>query len=134
MAQPVLLKQIDVQPRTTFSELQVERLKFKPPVPSVLALPPSSVGFSEKAMKVEANAELAELFKFTYGKPRVELSGSDKQAFEVRPVRVGVVLSGGQAPGGHNVVSGERDSSVSVPATTLLKRVYHDTYQDYTTV
>lgn len=49
------------------------------------------------------------LFPSTYGRPRIELvPGGDADVFE-KPLNMGVVLSGGQAPGGHNVIAGVFD-------------------------
>ena len=44
------------------------------------------------------------LFPNTYGLPRVEYEPCENKVW--RPVNIGVVLSGGQAPGGHNVIAG----------------------------
>lgn len=49
------------------------------------------------------------LFPSTYGRPRIELvPGGDADVFD-KPLNMGVVLSGGQAPGGHNVIAGVFD-------------------------
>ena len=53
--------------------------------------------------------EIKNLFKNTYGKPTVTFQTSTESApSEVR--NVGVILSGGQAPGGHNVIAGLYDA------------------------
>lgn len=56
-----------------------------------------------KSVVVE-KGETKELFPATYGAPVVKFKHGDAQ--NVRALTVGVVLSGGQAPGGHNVISG----------------------------
>ena len=93
------------------SPLQVERLKYQPKLPSSL-----SNGISH-LMSVEGSAtqsvanqqEISELFKNTYGKPTVTFkSVSESSACGIR--NVGVILSGGQAPGGHNVIAGLYDA------------------------
>lgn len=49
------------------------------------------------------------LFPSTYGRPRIELvPGGVADVFD-KPLNMGVVLSGGQAPGGHNVIAGVFD-------------------------
>ena len=48
--------------------------------------------------------EIKKLFPKTYGLPLVEFVPGEKKTNE--PINVGVILSGGQAPGGHNVISG----------------------------
>lgn len=53
--------------------------------------------------------KIKSLFPCTYGRPRIELvPGGDADVFD-KPLNMGVVLSGGQAPGGHNVIAGVFD-------------------------
>ena len=93
------------------SPLQIERLKYQPKLPSSLA-----EGIN-KLEKVEGTAteavrdqeQIKELFKNTYGKPTVTFSSSSSE--KVSEIKnVGVILSGGQAPGGHNVIAGLYDA------------------------
>ena len=93
------------------SPLQEERLKYQPKLPSSLANGISSLDYSEgSATESVANqAEIKELFANTYGKPVVTFSASNEsKSLEAR--NVGVILSGGQAPGGHNVIAGLYDA------------------------
>ena len=53
--------------------------------------------------------KIKELFKNTFGTPRIEIVSAEGKKSESRVLRVGVVLSGGQAPGGHNVIIGMFD-------------------------
>lgn len=52
--------------------------------------------------------EIAEFFPKLFGQPSVTLKavGASGEAAEERSLNIGVVLSGGQAAGGHNVISG----------------------------
>lgn len=51
--------------------------------------------------------EIAKLFPNLFGQPSAVLVPSDSDASQAQPkLKIGVVLSGGQAPGGHNVISG----------------------------
>jgi len=92
------------------SALQSARYEYKPKLPSVLAKGVSSV-VCELGAPTEAladQAELKALFKLTYGKPIVRfVNGTNPNAG--KKLTVGVILSGGQAPGGHNVISGIYD-------------------------
>ncbi len=56
--------------------------------------------------------QIKELFPATYGAPIVSFSTGTGDGSE--PLNVGVVLSGGQAPGGHNVISGIFDGVKSI--------------------
>lgn len=52
-------------------------------------------------------AEIAKLFPHLYGQPSAMLVPSDESAaLPQQKLKIGVVLSGGQAPGGHNVICG----------------------------
>lgn len=86
------------------SALQKERAKYQPKLPKSLK---GAVKLVEgaKTESVADQKEIAELFPNTYGMPLItfeEGENGDSKA----PVNVGVILSGGQAPGGHNVISG----------------------------
>jgi diphosphate-dependent phosphofructokinase len=81
-----------------------ERTRLRPPRPRAsLAgsrwLELRFVGFRSGA------DEIAKLFPCVFGQPSASLVPSAEPA-ATRPLKVGVVLSGGQAPGGHNVICG----------------------------
>lgn len=50
--------------------------------------------------------EIAKLFPNLFGQPSAALVPSESEANQNQKLKIGVVLSGGQAPGGHNVISG----------------------------
>ena len=54
---------------------------------------------------VRDQAKIKALFPNTYGAPYISMKKATKAA-EGKTLNVGVVLSGGQAPGGHNVIAG----------------------------
>ena len=96
---------------TNLSPLQIERLKYQPKLPSSLANGINHLVSKEgSATESVANQEeIKALFKNTYGKPTVTFETSSETASsEIR--NVGVILSGGQAPGGHNVIAGLYDA------------------------
>ena len=96
---------------TNLSPLQIERLKYQPKLPSSLANGINHLVSKEgSATESVANQEeIKALFKNTYGKPTVTFeTSSDSSTSEIR--NVGVILSGGQAPGGHNVIAGLYDA------------------------
>ena len=93
------------------SPLQKERLNYQPKLPSVLANGINKLVLKqgEKTQSVADQKEIQELFKNSYGMPTVTFETSDKE--EKRAVKnIGVILSGGQAPGGHNVIAGIYDA------------------------
>jgi pyrophosphate--fructose-6-phosphate 1-phosphotransferase len=52
-------------------------------------------------------AEIAKLFPNLFGQPSAKLVPNDVDTLSSdQKLKIGVVLSGGQAPGGHNVISG----------------------------
>jgi len=90
------------------SELQAERSKFQPALPAVLKGGPSAVlpRKGKATQSVADQAAVEKLFPNTYGLPLVTFAKGKNAAVAKKAVRVGVVLSGGQAPGGHNVIAG----------------------------
>jgi pyrophosphate--fructose-6-phosphate 1-phosphotransferase len=87
----------------TKSPLQIARASYQPKLPASLK---GKVVLKEGAAteSVADQAEIKELFPNTYGMPVVTFESGDKAEYPVK--NVGVILSGGQAPGGHNVISG----------------------------
>ena len=85
------------------SALQKQRSAYKPKLPKGLQ---GAVELKEGAptQSVDNQEEIKQLFPHTYGMPLVEFVPSDKAVST--EMNVGVILSGGQAPGGHNVISG----------------------------
>ena len=86
------------------SPLQIARQSYMPKMPQALR---GNVRLmeGERTESVADREEIQRLFPNTYGLPVVELAAADeKQAYPA--INVGVILSGGQAPGGHNVISG----------------------------
>lgn len=95
----------------TLSPLQIERLKYQPKLPSSLAEGINKLESveGEATQSVRDQEEIKRLFEKTYGKPIITFkSGKTEKASEVK--NVGVILSGGQAPGGHNVIAGLFDA------------------------
>lgn len=96
---------------TKLSPLQIERLKYQPKLPSSLQNGVNSLEMVEGSatQSVRDQDQIKALFENTYGKPTVTFkeSSSTKKS-ETR--NVGVILSGGQAPGGHNVIAGLYDA------------------------
>ncbi len=89
------------------SALQKARAAYEPKLPKALK---GAVKISEGAptQSVDNQEEIKKLFPNTYGMPLIEFVPSDKTN-EAR-MNVGVILSGGQAPGGHNVITGLFDT------------------------
>ncbi len=104
------------------SPLQVARYSYVPKLPPVLRTSIDNV-IAKLGDPTEAASDregLKRLFPNSYGKPIAELAeGRNEQSGVKRTV--GVVLSGGQAPGGHNVISGLFDGlKAANPQSTLL--------------
>lgn len=96
---------------TNLSPLQVERLKYQPKLPASLASGINNlISIEGSATESVANQdEIRALFKNTYGKPTVTFQTSTESKYSEKR-NVGVILSGGQAPGGHNVIAGLYDA------------------------
>ena len=96
---------------TELSPLQKARLKFQPVLPQTLASGITRLNLIEgkNTESVADQAEINKLFPHTYGKPTVTFEQSENEN-NFAQKNVGVILSGGQAPGGHNVVAGIYDA------------------------
>ena len=93
------------------SSLQKERLNYQPKLPEVLAngVKNLSMKQGEPTGAVADEADIKALFKNSFGMPIVTFEkGSNDVSSKQR--NVGVILSGGQAPGGHNVIAGLYDA------------------------
>lgn len=89
------------------SELQLARAAYLPKLPKGLQ---GNVMVKEGAptQSVDNQEEIKKLFPNTYGMPLVEFVPGDEA--HDKKINVGVILSGGQAPGGHNVICGLFDA------------------------
>lgn len=89
------------------SALQQARKAYLPKLPEALK---GYVKVKEGAPtnSVDNQEEIKKLFPNTYGMPIVEFEPSDVENGQA--MNVGVILSGGQAPGGHNVITGLFDT------------------------
>jgi pyrophosphate--fructose-6-phosphate 1-phosphotransferase len=91
----------------TLSPLQAARLKFQPRYPSNLLSPELKVVAEEAPIVSEADqAEIQRQFPKTFGLPVLRFSTESGKPLHNNPITVGVVLSGGPAPGGHNAIIG----------------------------
>lgn len=100
------------------SALQKERAKYQPKVPkSILGAVKMIEG--ENTQSVADQDEIQKLFPNTYGLPLIRFEATEE--IKERPaLNVGVILSGGQAPGGHNVISGIFDGIKNINPESRL--------------
>ena len=73
----------------------------------------------KKTESVADQAEIKKLFPNTYGMPVLTFEPSNLSD-KGEPINVGVILSGGQAPGGHNVISGLFDGIKAINKNSKL--------------
>ncbi|XP_057499651.1 pyrophosphate--fructose 6-phosphate 1-phosphotransferase subunit beta [Actinidia eriantha] len=92
-----------------YSEVQNSRLDHSLPLPSVLQKPFKVVAGPPSSSAGNPD-EIAKLFPCLFGQPSAMLvPGDSAELSSSQSLKIGVVLSGGQAPGGHNVISGVFD-------------------------
>lgn len=105
----------------TVSALQTARYAYKPKLPSVLGgkVENLTLSFGKKTQAVSDTEELKKLFENTYGKPLAQVQ-KGKNANALKKIKAGVILSGGQAPGGHNVICGLYDAIKKGNADSVL--------------
>ena len=87
------------------SPLQIARGNYQPKMPVALS---GNVRLAEgkATQSVADQEEIKKLFPNTYGLPVITMEPSAEAPKAQPAINVGVILSGGQAPGGHNVISG----------------------------
>ena len=85
------------------SALQIARASYQPKLPASLK---GGVVLTEGALtqSVDDQEAIKALFPNTYGMPIIKFESGAVKSYPT--VNVGVILSGGQAPGGHNVIAG----------------------------
>lgn len=100
------------------SALQIARAAYKPRLPKIFQNS-VDIKFGRATTSVADNEEIKKLFPNTYGIPVVSFEESkSKKDYPTR--NVGVILSGGQAPGGHNVISGLFDGMKKLNPDSIL--------------
>ncbi|HOV63922.1 MAG TPA: diphosphate--fructose-6-phosphate 1-phosphotransferase [Spirochaetia bacterium] len=94
-----------------YSSLQKERYLYSPKLPEILTrdIREIQAEFGGPTEAVADQKELKVLFPHTYGKPIVKFKPGKTANIGTR-INIGVILSGGQAPGGHNVIAGLFDA------------------------
>ena len=97
------------------SPLQKARAAYQPKLPIVLTGAVKAVE-GKPTQSVANQAEIKALFPNTYGLPELKFEKNSNPTAG-KPVNVGVILSGGQAPGGHNVICGLFDG---------IKKIHRD--------
>ena len=103
------------------SSLQAERLKYSPKLPAILASSLKTIELVENEMTTAINdvEALRGLFPNTFGQPNLSFKAGKANKNEA--YSVGVVLSGGPASGGHNVILGLFDALKALnPENKLL--------------
>ncbi len=102
------------------SPLQKARAAYKPKLPKVLAQFGSNVKatIGGPTESIADQNEIKALFPNTYGLPVATFEGPSKESLPA--IKVGVILSGGQAPGGHNVIAGIYDGLKKMNAANEL--------------
>lgn len=99
------------------SALQIARAAYQPKLPNALKGAVKAVE-GAATQSVGNQDEIKALFPNTYGLPVVEFQAAESENKEA--INVGIILSGGQAPGGHNVISGLYDGVKSLNKNSKL--------------
>lgn len=100
------------------SALQIVRASYKPKVPKTLR-EIIKIQEGKSTESVSNQEEIKKLFPNTYGLPIIRFVEGTKKK-QCPPINVGVILSGGQAPGGHNVIAGLFDGIKNINSTNCL--------------
>ncbi len=92
------------------SPLQKLRYKYQPKLPQAIKgnVDKIQLKLGEPTEAIENKDEVKAIFEKTYGMP-IAAFVEGNNPFANKKINIGVVLSGGQAPGGHNVIAGIYD-------------------------
>src|SRR6056297_2335618 len=103
------------------SPLQKDRYRYQPKLPTILRKPISNIAmeYGPETESEDNQAQMKEMFPHTYGKPIVSFTEGDSPQ-RAESINLGVVLSGGQAPGGHNVIAGIYDAMKAANSDSKL--------------
>lgn len=102
------------------SPLQKARFSYQPKLPAALRNGAAVKCVEGEKLQAFADAEkIAALFPSTSNMPVLSFEKADSKG-DSKPIHVGVILSGGQAPGGHNVIAGLYDGIKSLNAESRL--------------
>jgi pyrophosphate--fructose-6-phosphate 1-phosphotransferase len=105
--------------KSPISALQQYRAAYQPKLPKALRTGAIAVQLGAATAPPTDQDEIRRAFPNTYGQPEVKLvegTGNLKSG----ALKVGVVLSGGQAPGGHNVIAGLYDALITANSASVL--------------
>ena len=105
-----------------YSPLQKARYEYNPKLPEMLRNGIADIGVKEgsETQSVADQDAIKALFPNTYGKKEIIFQKGQNTSNAKKQI-VGVILSGGQAPGGHNVVCGLYDA---LKATSKENELY----------
>jgi len=101
------------------SALEKVRKTYQPKLPKALAGGNFKLEFGAPTEPMSDKEQVEALFPNTVGQPIVRIVEGQGD-LSGKALKVGVVLSGGQAPGGHNVIAGLFDALKSVNASSVL--------------
>ena len=103
------------------SPLQQARYQYAPKLPGMLrnGISEISVKTGEPTRSVADQEKIQALFPNTYGKNEITFQKGENTS-EAKKQVVGVILSGGQAPGGHNVICGLYDALKATDPENVL--------------
>nr|WP_307877869.1 diphosphate--fructose-6-phosphate 1-phosphotransferase [Borreliella garinii] len=104
------------------SLFQQERQKYVPKLPNILKKDFKNISlvYGEKTEAIQDRQALKEFFKNTYGLPIVSFTEGESNLSFSKALNIGIILSGGPAPGGHNVISGIFDAIKKFNANSKL--------------
>ncbi|WP_324280360.1 diphosphate--fructose-6-phosphate 1-phosphotransferase [Borreliella garinii] len=104
------------------SLFQQQRQKYVPKLPNILKKDFKNISlvYGEKTEAIQDRQALKEFFKNTYGLPIVSFTEGESNLSFSKALNIGIILSGGPAPGGHNVISGIFDAIKKFNANSKL--------------
>lgn len=105
----------------SISPLQKARYEYRPKLPLILQSDIANVAvkYGKETQSVSDQEKIRAMFPNTYGMKEISFVNAPSSA-EKKTLAVGVILSGGQAPGGHNVITGLYDALKKADRNNVL--------------
>ncbi len=105
----------------SISPLQKARYEYRPKLPLILQSDIANVAvkYGKETQSVSDQEKIRAMFPNTYGMKEISFVNAPSSA-EKKTLTVGVILSGGQAPGGHNVITGLYDALKKADRNNVL--------------
>ncbi|KAJ6243186.1 pyrophosphate--fructose 6-phosphate 1-phosphotransferase subunit alpha 1 [Anaeramoeba flamelloides] len=105
--------------------IRTQRLRYQTHLPKILTVETNVVSSGVNSKSSGIDDEVKKAFPNLYGRPVFKFEKNKAEKIEHKAIKVGIVFSGGPAPGGHNVIVGLYDLIKSHNKNSEVWGIYH---------